>query len=89
MEGIYEKFKIVSVSSNTNSFGLHGVVILAKSGTAFEIGMGSINNPTKGAELFCKISEQGNLLEIQGKSYEIPRKLPNAPKEVIAEVFKD
>lgn len=31
-------FQIVAVSSNTNSFGLHGVVIVARDGLAFEFG---------------------------------------------------
>lgn len=83
----FETFKIVTVSSNTNSFGLYGVVILSKTGKAFEIGMGSINEPAKGQALIGELTLSGDLVAIKGKSYEIPRKLSPPPAEVILEVW--
>ena len=84
----YEQFRIASVTNKTNSFGLYGVIILAKSGRAFEIGVGSIYEPIKGKEWSCKLSEANNLLEIEGVGFELPRRLSDAPQGVIDEVFK-
>jgi hypothetical protein len=85
----YEYFKVVTVSKNQNSFGLFGVVMIAKSGRAFEIGVGSLHKPNVGDKLSCKLTENNDLSEIEGMSFELPRNLIDAPQEVIDEVFKD
>jgi hypothetical protein len=82
-----ETFKIVTVSKNTNSFGLYGVIIMNQTGMAFEIGMNAYNDPKKGQSLIVELTEDGNISSIRGKSYEIPRKLATAPAEVIREVW--
>jgi hypothetical protein len=85
---VHEQFKVVNVSNNTNSFGLYGVVILAKSGKAFEIGVGSLYKPKAGQMLNATLTESGNLDNIEGISYEIPRMLEDAPQYVVDEVYK-
>jgi hypothetical protein len=85
-------FKVVSVSSNTNSFGLYGVILVAKDGEAIEIAVGSLYKPNKGDILIKRImsDEDGNILnyDFEGISFEIPRTLPIAPKEVVNEIWK-
>lgn len=82
-----EQFKVVMVSKNTNSFGLYGVVLLAKSGTAFEVGMNSLSVPKRDEILTCDLSDNNKLTGIRGRSYEIPQKLPSAPPHAIKEVW--
>ena len=81
-------FKVVSVSQNTNSFGLHGVVLVARNGRAFEIACSRINVPDRGATIKAELHEEThNLAGIPGISYEIPRKLPAPSKDVIKALF--
>jgi hypothetical protein len=82
-----ETFKIVTVSKNTNSFGLYGVIIMNQRGNAFEIGMSGYNEPKKGQALIVELTDDRNILSIWNKSFEIPRKLADAPPEVVREVW--
>jgi hypothetical protein len=84
---IATQFKVVSVSSNTNSFGLYGVIMVAKDGTAYEVGINYLGKPNKGQVLNAAVSENGNLVSLE-VGYEIPRKLPTAPQKVVKEIWK-
>lgn len=42
-----ENFKVVAVSSNSNSFGLRQIVLVAKSGVAFKACASTLNLPEK------------------------------------------
>jgi hypothetical protein len=86
-EHIMETFKIVTVSQNTNSFGLYGVIIMNQKGNAFEIGMSGYNEPKKGQGLIVELDADRNISSIRNKSFEIPRKLADAPPEVVREVW--
>lgn len=88
MNTIATLFKVVTVSSNTNAFGLHGVVLVDKTGIAYEVGMNYLSVPQTGAVLQGYITPNGNLSSLEGKSYEIPRKLPSPSKEVLNEIWK-
>jgi hypothetical protein len=84
---LIENFKVAAISDNANSFGLYGVVILSKSGNAFEIGCNSLSKPKVRQTLKATLTESGYLENIEGLSYEIPRKLQKPPQAVIDEVF--
>lgn len=84
-----KKFRVVSVSDNTNSFGLHGIVLVAEDGVAFEVGRYNSGHNTEwkqGADVVIP-------LDVNGKptwamvSVEIPRKLPKVPHAVLVEIF--
>jgi hypothetical protein len=81
-------FKVVSISQNTNSFGLYGVIIADKTGLSFEIGVSYINLPVKGNIVTGQVTDSGNLHSLPF-SYEIPRKLPTVPKDVLRELFPE
>lgn len=83
-----DQFKVVSVSSTTNSFGLRGAIIMSKSGVAYEIATSYLYPLKKGQVLDCLLSDTNNLKSIQGISYELPQRLPDAPKTVAKEVWK-
>lgn len=83
----HKEFKIVAVSSNTNSFGLYGVVIVARDGMAFEIATSELNKPEKNAVLIGEV-EKGSLLSLGNIFYEIPSRKEDAPAKVLAEIWK-
>jgi len=86
---ILNQFKVASVSHNANSFGLHGVIIVAKDGTAYEIGVGSLYKPKKGVVWTAEVSVgSGNIQSIHGIGFEIPTRLNKAPQEVIDAVWE-
>jgi hypothetical protein len=87
-----KQFKIVSVSKNANSFGLHGHVLLAHDGEGWEVGRHR-TGPHEGEW------NKGDLITIAKRSAapddyawaenscEIPRRLPPAPLQFIEEIF--
>lgn len=91
-----KSFKVVSVSKNTNAFGLNGVVLLAADGEAFEaatnctgpfsLPVGEVVNipvscpDASGAARYLWVSTAG-------RTFEIPRELPKPSVEVMREVF--
>lgn len=87
METLFTQFKVVSVSENTNSFGLHGVIICDKSGLAFEVGIGQMFCPKKDAIISGQVTAAGNLSSLQGITYEIPRKLPSPDAATLVTIF--
>lgn len=98
MGTVTEKFKAIAVSSNTNSFGLRGVVIVNRKGKAFQIGVTSQFAPKKGEEvdIVFPVEEVGALAYVaeypitcNGVTIELPKKLPKCPPEVLKEIFPD
>lgn len=74
-------FKVVAVSSNQNSFGLTGMILMGRDGEAWEVAANSIN--------LCR---HGTVLKVQRHNFaafgfEMPRQLPNAGRGVLAEVW--
>lgn len=74
-------FKVAAVSSNMNSFGLTGMILVARDGEAWQVGANSIN-----------VKRQGSVLKVKGRNFaalgfEIPERLPPAPRKAVAEVW--
>ncbi len=78
-------FKVAAISSNRNGFGLRGVVILAKDGTAWEFGSSDYHLPTRFSTIRLPEDEDGSSFALLG--WEIPEKLPKAPRKVVREVW--
>lgn len=81
-------FKVVAVSSNTNSFGLRGCVLCAKDRTCYEVcrSFGPWNGPDwrVGDVLNIALNDSG---EPQFEGCEIPRLLPPAGVKMARMVF--
>lgn len=84
----YSDFKVIMVSSNTNSFGLYGVVIMNEAGVTYQIGCSKLNVPNKDSILNAVLDSKTNLVSIQGVSYEIPERMQLASENVIKQFFK-
>lgn len=91
METVQNKFRVIAVSTNTNSFGLHRFIAVAKSGEAYALHTGTIYKPNKGDDIVIEqfITESGrtSFKEVKGMGIEMPEKMPVAPKEVLMEIF--
>ena len=90
--GRREKFKVVAVSSNTNNFGLYGIVLIARSGAAYEAGANSLNAPKKDADVVLQKLQHKDPDGIEHSGFaelgfEAPRRLPKPPQKVIEELF--
>ena len=95
MKVIHKSFRVAHVSSNANSFGLSGHILIARDGTAFEVGRSRCGNyPVKwerGSDVSIPYS-----VDKEGRpespvwgavSCEIPRELPVCPPKVLKEIF--
>jgi hypothetical protein len=78
------KFHVISISENTNSFGLRGVLLLSPQGEGHEILTNHLNTPKVG-DAFER--SEGRFL---GVSYESPRALqsvgPSQARSILKEV---
>lgn len=73
-------FRVVAVSSNTNSFGLHGMVLFGQDGSAWEVGANSINVLKRGR--FITLPDPQGQVYWASAGFEIPRKMPQPPESV-------
>lgn len=101
MNTIEAQFKVVAVSSNTNSFGLTGIVAVSKSGEAFQFGYNNSLNPVKRDEMVTlsfpvktdsvgvAVVEADMPLLMNGNIIEIPEVLPAPPDDVLKELFPE
>ena len=83
----HKQFVVASRSSNVNAFGHHGLILMARDGEAWEVSRYLY------AEDFAKTAK-GCVLTFpivngrpQFTGCEIPRRLPDAPANVVAEVW--
>jgi len=78
-------FKVVAISSNANSFGLHGVIMISEDGEAWQAAASSINLPEKGSIIPLEGNDVAGALAKRG--YEIPHRLPQPPADVVQQVW--
>ena len=98
---IARRFKVAAVSQQPNSFGLHGHVLIAEDGEAWEVGR------SRGEWNSDMPFNQGDVVHVvlrsidpdgagdctllpswESLSCEIPRRLPDAPTSVVRKVWK-
>jgi len=90
-----EEFCVAAISENTNSFGLRGMVLMSEIGTTYQVGANSLHLKEIGDKI--TIPCEWNECDAEGipqvshnfytLGYEIPTRLPNAPQNVIKEVW--
>jgi hypothetical protein len=79
-------FMVASVSENTNSFGLTGMILIAADGEAYEVGASSLYVKKKGDVVQVPVvGKTGRNFASVG--FEIPCRLPDAPAGVVEEVW--
>ena len=81
-----KEFKVASVSDNANSFGLRGHVLVAEDGEAWEVGITGQFAKKHGETVRLNLDHDGTP-DWAWFGAEIPRKLPDAPRNVVNEVW--
>ncbi|MDA3780336.1 MAG: hypothetical protein PF487_09005 [Bacteroidales bacterium] len=89
---MYKEFKVVTVSSNTNSFGLRGFICVARDGDAFQAATNSLDVPKKDMILRMPIimdkdGKPTNRINYVLGGFEIPEKLDNCPADAVKEIW--
>jgi hypothetical protein len=86
-------FRVVAISSNTNSFGLKQVILMAPDGITFKACKYGPFIPSKGSDLSIDTkvdNETGQATyNFAAAGFEIHEKMPNAPQKVRQEVFNN
>jgi len=83
----HKAFRVASVSANRNSFGLTGMVLVAKDGEAWQVGANDLHKRTKGTLLRPRLDHGKPVWTDFG--FEIPERLKeDAPPAVVKEVWK-
>lgn len=79
-------FKVASVSENTNSFGLTGMILMARDGEAYEVGASSLYVKAKGDIVQVPIVGKAGR-NFASLGFEISTRLTDAPPGVVEEVW--
>ena len=85
MEKLIRHFKVASVSSNKNSFGLTGMYLMDKNGNVYEVGVNSLHVKAKGDIL--NVPMAGKEPDFSSLGYEIPTFIGAAPPAAIDEIW--
>jgi len=85
-EAVNKPFKVAAVSSNMNSFGLYGMVLVGLDGEAWEVGVSHLLKQRKGSIVWVSKREDRGMA-FAGLGYEIPRKLLKAPADVMSKIW--
>lgn len=88
-------FKVASISSNPNSFGLYGHIMVAEDGETWQVGRirsGSYPTPWERGQVVGVPLKDDPVRHITAPAWdevqcEIPERMPDAPPNVVAEVW--
>jgi hypothetical protein len=79
-------FKVAAVSSNVNDLGLHGMILMTRSGEVWEVGASTLALKKKGEVLHVRAPLLKGFTEL---GFITPQQLPNATEKIIKEVWKE
>jgi hypothetical protein len=86
----YKAFRVATVSSNANSFGLRSLILIAQDGEGWKAAANTVNLKLKGETINVPLHRDTcrPMWEVFG--FEIPERLnQNAPPEVIAAIWEE
>lgn len=81
-----KQFKVVAVSENYNAFGLKGMIVVGKDGSAYSVAASDLNIHKQGDILV--VPRIAKRLAWETLGFEIPTPVENAPPKVVREVWK-
>lgn len=84
-----KEYKVAAISDNTNSFGLHGFVVMAEDGEAYQLGGNYLQKGRypQGTIIVAKtVNDQPNWSAL---GFEIPEELPKAPAKLAASLWAE
>lgn len=81
-----KQFKVVAVSENYNAFGLKGMVVVGKDGSAYSLAANDLNIRKQGDTLV--VPRIAKRLAWETLGFEIPTPVQKAPAKVVKQVWK-
>lgn len=81
-----KQFKVSALSSNLNSFGLRNHILIAEDGEAWQAAASELNVRKQG-EIIKLHLDLNDVPDFAYAGFEIPSRLPNAPRNVVNEVW--
>lgn len=84
-------FVVVAKSQNTNSFGLHQMIVVARDGRAYKTHASMYNVKEEGETInqTLTIDDRGNVTSSHFMGCEMTTQLQDAPEEVLEVYFND
>lgn len=85
-----ERYKVITVSTNTNSFGLYQFVLVSKAGKAFKAHASFLNCPKKDTFIDAPLAISTAKIvkpDFTRLGFELIEEQPNVPKNVLKEIF--
>lgn len=82
-----KEFKVTSLSKNKNSFGLRGMILVARDGEAWQVGANEHNERKHGEIVTVPVF--GGQVSFSHLGFEIPERVTDAPPGVIREVWEE
>lgn len=80
-------FVVAAKSGNYNSFGLRGMILVARTGEAWQVAANTLNEREIGERLQAPLNPVNRHPMWVGFGFEIPEMLPPAPPKVVKEVW--
>lgn len=86
-----QQFLVVAKSSNTNSFGLYQMILVAKDGTGRKSHASMYNAKEVGelVDLNVHVDDDGHIIRSYFTGHEMTTKLPSLDKKSASEMWKD
>lgn len=83
------ELKVFAISNNRNAFGLSGVILMARDGSSWEIGVNLLSgvNTLSIGDTLRGVPDGSDPGLVSGLAYEIPRRLKTAPPEIISALW--
>lgn len=89
MKTMIDQFRVVSVSENTNSFGLRQMILMSRSGVAYKVCSNHLNVKRMGQVIDVSVNRFGSY-DWASLGFELPEKaVRQPPPEVLKEVWEN
>lgn len=78
-------FRVIAISTNTNSFGLRGVIVISSTGEAWELCANDLHTPNHGAELTPEVVD--GVPQWGRLGFETPKRLQMDPFTLVGSIL--
>ena len=82
-----DAYIVVTVSKNTNSFGLRGMIVVNRQGRTWTVAANALNVLNRGDQIVAPISGVDNDPNWEQFGFEIPHELPEMPSRAVEECW--
>lgn len=80
------EFSVVTVSVNRNSFGLRGMIVVARDGAAFRVAANDLNVKKRDDRFVVEVTN--GVPDFSKFGWEVPCRVSDAPNVVVDQVFQ-